>query len=150
LDPASRTMLTEVQVPNPDSALLPGMYTTVKMVLPHTVPSVSILGECLIVRADGTQVATVTDQQTIHLQPVVVGHDYGSRLEILSGLQVGQYVVVNPNDDVQEGAKVKTLLRPPIQGAASSAGTGASSAGAGGSANGHSKGNRESGVPGSH
>jgi RND family efflux transporter MFP subunit len=150
LDPASRTMLTEVQVPKPDSALLPGMYTTVKLVLPHTVPSVSILGECLIVRGNGTQVASVTDQQTIHLQPVVVGHDYGSRLEILSGLQAGQYVVVNPNDNVQEGAKVKPLLLRPIQNAASPAGAVGSPAGAGGKANGHSQGNRESGAPSSH
>jgi RND family efflux transporter MFP subunit len=147
LDPSSRTMLTEVQVPNSDSALLPGMYATVQLVLPHTVPSVIILGECLIVRGNGTQVATVTDQRTIHLQPVVVGHDYGTRLEILSGLHAGQYVVVNPNDNVQEGAKVKTLLLPPIQKAASSAGTGASPAGAGGKANGISQGNRESRAP---
>jgi RND family efflux transporter MFP subunit len=135
LDPSSRTMLTEVQVPNPDSALLPGMYATVQLVLPHTVPSVIILGECLIVRGNGTQVATVTDQRTIHLQAVVVGHDYGTRLEILSGLRAGQQVVVNPNDNVQEGAKVKPLLLPPIQNAASFAGTGGSPAGAGSKAN---------------
>jgi RND family efflux transporter MFP subunit len=144
LDPSSRTMLTEVQVPNPDSALLPGMYATVQLVLPHTVPSVIILGECLIVRGNGTQVATVTDQRTIHLQPVVVGHDYGTRLEIRSGLHAGQEVVVNPNDNVQEGAKVKTLLLPPVQNAASPAGTGASPAGAGSQANSHSPGNHES------
>ena len=149
LDPASRTMLTEVQVPNPDSALLPGMYATVQLVLPHTVPSVIILGECLIVRGSGTQVAIVNDQQRIHLQPVVVGHDYGTRLEILSGLHAGQYVVVNPNDNVQAGAKVKTILLPPIQHAASSPGTGASPAGADGKANGTSQGNRESGAPSS-
>jgi RND family efflux transporter MFP subunit len=147
LDPSSRTMLTEVQVPNPDSALLPGMYATVQLVLPHTVPSVIILGECLIVRGNGTQVATVTDQRTIHLQAVVVGHDYGTRLEILSGLRAGQQVVVNPNDNVQEGAKVKTLLLPPIQNAASSAGAGALPAGAGSKTNGTLQGNRESSAP---
>ena len=146
LDPSSRTMLTEVQVPNSDAALLPGMYATVQLVL----TSHRALGddpwECLIVRGNGTQVATVTDQRTIHLQPVG-----GSRLrhpiEILTGLQAGQVVVVNPNDNVQEGARVKTVLLPPIQKAASSTGTGASPAGAGGKANGISEGNRESGTP---
>jgi membrane fusion protein, multidrug efflux system len=110
---------------------------------------VIILGECLIVRGNGTQVANVTDQRTIHLQAVVVGHDYGTRLEILSGLRAGQQVVVNPNDNVQEGAKVKTLLLPPIQNAASSAGAGALPAGAGSKTNGTLQGNRESSAPNS-
>jgi len=71
LDPSNRTMLTKFRSPT-RLGVASRHYATVQLVLPHTVPSVIILGECLIVRGSGTQVAIVNDQQTIHLQPVVV------------------------------------------------------------------------------
>jgi RND family efflux transporter MFP subunit len=106
----TRTLLTEVDIDNKDGVLLPGMYATVTFHLPRTVTSVLIPGEALVFRADGTTVAIVDDQHRIHFQKVVVGHDYGDSLEILSGLQVGESVVVNPNDTVVEGAKVNPVI----------------------------------------
>ena len=61
-------------------------------------------------RPDGTQVAVVNPDQTIHFQHIELGRDYGDRIEVIAGLQLGQPVVVNPGDTVREGAKVKPVL----------------------------------------
>lgn len=110
LDPNTRTMVTEVQLPNSDRALLPGMYGTVKLSLPETGSGVIIPGESLIVRAEGTMVAVIDDQEKVHLTKVNVGHDYGNTLEILGGLTAGQKVVANPDDTVQEGVHLRPVL----------------------------------------
>jgi hypothetical protein len=102
-------MLTEVQLPNSDHVLLPGMYATVKLTVPTRGSAVLIPGEALMVRAAGPLVATVTDQNTIHLQQLNVGHDYGNTVEVLGGLAAGQKVVVNPGDSAMEGAKVNPV-----------------------------------------
>jgi RND family efflux transporter MFP subunit len=106
----TRTLLTEVDIDNKDGILLPGMYATVTFHLPRAVTSILIPSEALVFRADGTTVAIVDAQHKIHFQKVVVGHDYGDSLEILSGLRVGESVVVNPNDTVVEGAKVNPVI----------------------------------------
>ncbi|PYT31724.1 MAG: efflux RND transporter periplasmic adaptor subunit [Acidobacteria bacterium] len=110
LDPATRTLLVEVQVPNQRSILLPGMYGQVDLTTPRKDPPLLIPGDTLVVRPDGTQVALVTPDQTIHFQHIELGRDYGDRIEVISGLQLGQRVVVNPGDTVREGAKVKPAL----------------------------------------
>jgi RND family efflux transporter MFP subunit len=110
LDPTTRTMLTEVQLSNSDHRLLPGMYASVKLTVPTTGSAVLIPGESLMVRAEGPQVATVTDQNTIHIQQINVGHDYGNTVEVLGGLSQGQKVVVNPGDNVLEGTKVNPVM----------------------------------------
>jgi RND family efflux transporter MFP subunit len=110
LDPATRTLLVEVQVPNQGSILLPGMYAQVDLTTPRKDPPLVIPGDTLVVRPDGTQVALVTPDQTIHFQHIELGRDYGDRIEVISGLQLGQRVVVNPGDTVREGAKVKPGL----------------------------------------
>jgi RND family efflux transporter MFP subunit len=110
LDPATRTLLVEVQVPNRESILLPGMYAQVDLITSRKDPPLVIPGDTLVVRPDGTQVALVTPGQTIHFQRIDLGRDYGDRIEVVSGLQLGQRVVVNPGDAVREGAKVKPVL----------------------------------------
>ncbi len=107
LDPTSRTLLTEVEVPNPDHVLLPGMFTQVDLMVPHGDPPLLIPGDTLVVRADGPQVATVNRDGEVHYAKIQLGRDYGDRLEVLSGLREGQMLVVNPSDVVREGAKVK-------------------------------------------
>ncbi|HLY18270.1 MAG TPA: efflux RND transporter periplasmic adaptor subunit [Bryobacteraceae bacterium] len=109
LDPASRTLLTEVQVPNPSGVLLPGMYTQVDLTTPRSNPSLLIPGDTLVVRGSGPQVAVVGAGQTVHFQPIQLGRDFGDKIEVLSGLEAGQQVVVNPGDTVQEGAKVNPV-----------------------------------------
>jgi len=110
LDPSSRTLLVEVQVPNPEGKLLPGMYVDVDLHLPRKDPPLLLPSNTLSVRPEGTMVAVVGAQNAVHFQRVVVGRDYGSEIEILSGLSAGQQVIANPNDAVQEGAKVHPVL----------------------------------------
>jgi RND family efflux transporter MFP subunit len=106
LDPNSRTMLVEVQVPNKEGVLLPGMYALVDLSSPRANPPVLLPGDALIVRADGTEVAVVRPDHTIHLQKIQVGRDFGDKLEIISGLEPGDLVIANPSDTVREGVKV--------------------------------------------
>jgi len=109
LDPASRTLLTEVEVPNPDGTLLPGMFTQVDLQVLRKTPPLLIPGDTLVVRADGTQVAVVNPDGQVHYTRILLGRDYGDRLEVLSGLEEGQRLVVNPSDSVREGVKVKPV-----------------------------------------
>jgi len=106
LDPASRTLLTEVQVPNGGGQLMPGMYAQVDFTTPRAEPPLLIKGDALVVRANGPQVAIVEPDKTIHFQAVTLGRDYGDKIEILSGLEAGQQLAVNPGDTIQEHAKV--------------------------------------------
>jgi multidrug efflux pump subunit AcrA (membrane-fusion protein) len=128
LDAASRTLLTEVQVANPTGVLLPGMYTTVRFITNREVPPFLVPDASLVVEANGTTLAVLqplsrldlekaasvgVDQtvlaraRIVHFQKVQPGRDYGTTLEILDGLQDGEYVVVNPGDAVKEGALVQ-------------------------------------------
>jgi RND family efflux transporter MFP subunit len=112
LDPATRTLLTEVQVPNSGGLLLPGMYAQVDLTTPRRNPPVLIPGDTLVVRSNGPQVGVVGADHIVHFQRLQLGRDYGDKIEVLSGLEPGQQVVVNPGDTVQEGAKVNPVLLP--------------------------------------
>jgi RND family efflux transporter MFP subunit len=123
----TRTLLTEVDVPNPRGVLLPGMYTTVNFALPRAVSAMIVPEEAMIFRAKGTLLAIVDDQHAVHFQKVALGHDYGTSLEILSGLKAGQLVIVSPNDSVVEGARVNPVLVKDAPASMSPASHGASS-----------------------
>jgi RND family efflux transporter MFP subunit len=109
LDPASRTLLVEVHVPNPDGALLPGMYARVDLISALSNAPLRIPSDALIVRGGGTTVAVVGEDHTIHLQKIEVGRDYGDRLEVMSGLREGQMIVPNPADFLREGLQVEPV-----------------------------------------
>jgi RND family efflux transporter MFP subunit len=111
IDPAMRTLLTQIEVENRGGQLLPGTYATVSFNNIRAEPPVIVPGDTLITRANGTMVALVRDG-TVHLQRVVAGRDYGAQVEIREGLQEGDLVVVNPGDIAKEGAKVTTRLLP--------------------------------------
>ncbi len=115
LDPASRTLLTEIEVQNPDGRLLPGMFTQVDLMVPRRDPALLIPGDTLVVRADGTQVAVVNPGGEVHYVRIKLGRDFGDRLEVLSGLEAGQQVIVNPSDLVREGVKVKPVVQEPAK-----------------------------------
>ncbi len=112
LDPASRTMLTEVQVPNPEGTLRPGMYALVDLNVIRKEPPLLIPGDALVVRANGTLAAVVGPDHVVRFHKIDVGRDFGDRIEVLSGLSNGDLVVVNPSDVVQEGAKVNPVPLP--------------------------------------
>jgi len=106
LDPTSRTMLVEVHVPNPDGALMPGMYAQVDLSSARADPPLLVPSDTLIVRADGTRIAVLRPDHTVHLQQIELGRDYGDRLEVVSGLQEGDTIITNPGDFAREGLKV--------------------------------------------
>jgi RND family efflux transporter MFP subunit len=109
LEPSSRTLLVEVQVPNPDGALMPGMYAQVDFSNSRANAPLLVPAEALMVRAEGTQIAVVGPDSTVHLQKIVIGRDYGDRLEVLQGLQVGDRIIANPDDNAREGVKVEAV-----------------------------------------
>jgi len=110
LDPSSRTLLTEVQLDNAEGLLFPGMYAQVDFITTRAEPPLLIRGDTLITRADGPQVAVLNDQDKVHYQKVIVGRDFGDSVEVLSGLEAGQRLVVNPGDAVRENGKVIPVL----------------------------------------
>ena len=112
LDPATRTLLTEVQVTNSGGLLLPGMYAQVDLTTPRRNPPLLIPGDTLVVRGTGPQVGVVGANHIVHFRRLQLGRDFGDKIEVLSGLEAGQQVVVNPGDTVQEGAKVNPVLLP--------------------------------------
>jgi len=109
VDPATRTLLAEVDVDNRDGQLLPGSYTEVHL---HTVipaPALIIPVSALILGTDGLSVATVDAQSNAHLIHVTSGRDLGATVEILSGLAPNQKVITNPPDSLIEGEKVRVV-----------------------------------------
>jgi RND family efflux transporter MFP subunit len=110
LDPASRTLLVEVHVPNATGELLPGMYAQVRLISSVADPPLLIPSDALVMRGDGAQVAVVRPDHRVHLQKVETGRDYGDRLEIRSGLHEGDTIIANPSDVMNEGAKVDPIL----------------------------------------
>jgi len=105
VDPNTRTLLTEIQINNSKQALLPGMYVLVSLVNVRAQPPISVPSDSVITRSNGTFVATVKDN-AVHLQPVQLGRDYGPMVEVLTGLNEGDQVVLTPTDETTEGAKV--------------------------------------------
>jgi RND family efflux transporter MFP subunit len=110
LDPATRTLLTEVQVQNADGRLMPGMFAQVDLTVPRRHPPLLIPGDTLVVRSDGPQVAVVQPDATVHFTRIQLGRDFGDRLEVLSGLEEGQQLAINPSDVVREGVKVQPVV----------------------------------------
>jgi RND family efflux transporter MFP subunit len=110
LDPATRTLLVEVQLANPAGTLFPGMYAQVALTTPRGSPPLLIPGDTLVVRGDGPQVAVVGTDHSIRFARIQLGRDFGDRIEVLSGLEAGQQIVVNPGDVVQAGSKVNPVL----------------------------------------
>ncbi len=117
LDPATRTLLVEIQVANADGKLMPGMYAQVDLNLPRKDPPLLMPSDTLVVRPEGTLAAVMSPENVVHFQRITVGRDFGDRIEVLSGLSEGQKVIVNPNDSVQEGVKVHPSAAPEGAGA---------------------------------
>ena len=107
LDPAARTLLTELQLPNADGQLFPGMYAEVKFALPHDDRTLLVPGNAVMIRSDGPKVLVVDAKQTIRARTVKLGRDLGDKVEIASGLDPSEPVVANPTDALHDGAEVK-------------------------------------------
>jgi RND family efflux transporter MFP subunit len=105
IDTASRTLLVEVDVPNPAGELLPGAYVTVHLKLPGVARALTVPVNALLFRAEGTQVAVVRGDRT-QLVPIRVGRDFGNQLEVVAGLTPSDRVIVNPSDSISSGIPV--------------------------------------------
>lgn len=106
IDVASRTLLVEVDVNNATGELLPGAYTEVHLKLPNDIPTFILPVSALIFRAQGLQVATVDSNNKTKLVAITLGRDFGSQVEVLSGLNADDKVIVNPSDSVIDGEQV--------------------------------------------
>jgi RND family efflux transporter MFP subunit len=106
IDQASHTLLTEVDVPNPEGQLLPGSYVFVHFKLPQTVRSVVVPSNTLLFRSEGLRVALVRDGR-VQLSLVKIGRDYGSTVEVTSGLRPNDAVVLDPADSLVSGTPVR-------------------------------------------
>src|ERR1700730_290518 len=106
IDLASRTLLVEVGVDHPAGRLLPGAYPPVHLSLPSAVQSVTAPANTLLFRKEGLRTAVVRNGHA-QLVPVTIGRDYGEKVEILSGLQPTDEVIVDPSDSLISGAVVR-------------------------------------------
>jgi membrane fusion protein, multidrug efflux system len=110
IDPATRTLNTEVDVPNKNGKLLPGSFGQVHFATGTSVPRITIPVNAMLFRAQGPQVAVVdnivNDNGKVHLRPITIGRDFGATLEILDGLAVSDHIIINPSDSLEEGEQV--------------------------------------------
>jgi len=106
IDPATRTLLTEVDVPNPDGHLLPGSFAQLHFAVPIKTVRVSVPVNALLFRAEGPRVAVVGADHRVHMKTIIIGRDFGTTVEILGGLDANDQIVVNPADSLEEGQRV--------------------------------------------
>ena len=105
LDPQSKTLLTEINVPNEKFELAAGMFVQAKFALNQTEPNILLPANTLMIRQDGPQVAAVTNN-TVQLRKVKLGRDLGTQIEILSGVEEKDMIVTNPTDAMRDGVNV--------------------------------------------
>jgi len=115
IDQATRTLLVEIQVKNPTGELLSGAYAEMHLKLPGSISSFTIPVNTLIFRSEGLRVAVVKEGKA-DLVPVTLGRDYGSEVEVLTGLNGGESLIVNPPDSIVSGQQVRPAENAAPQG----------------------------------
>jgi RND family efflux transporter MFP subunit len=141
IDLATRTLNTEVDMPNKNGQLLPGGYAQVHLQVKVTGERLQVPVNALLFRSEGLRVVVVDDQHKTRLQALTIGRDYGTTLEVLQGLKADDWIVLNPGDSLEEGVTVNVKPAPnqsaapgvqaPAQGSGNGAGGGGGSAGSG-------------------
>jgi RND family efflux transporter MFP subunit len=106
IDPATRTLLTEVDVPNKTGELLPGGYAQVHLGVQISGERLQVPVNALLFRSEGLRAVVVDENHKLHLQPLTIGRDYGVALEVLQGLRATDWIVLNPADSLEEGQQV--------------------------------------------
>ena len=110
-DPATRTMVVEIIVPNADGTLVPGMYGQIKFQLENPQPYLIVPVTAVMIGGDGVRVATLDTADTVHFKKVRVGRDFGKEVEVVEGLKDKERVINNPRDNLEEGVHVKAVLQ---------------------------------------
>jgi RND family efflux transporter MFP subunit len=106
LQQGTRTLLVEIDVPNPDGALAPGIYCSVDLHIPRKSPSLLIPANAIIFNRDGLQVAVVQDG-VARIQKISVSRDFGTQVEVRDGVKAGDQVILNPTVDLMDGSRVR-------------------------------------------
>lgn len=109
IDLNTRTLMVEVDIPNPKHELLPGAYAQVHLQLPMTHPALIIPVDAMLFRSEGLRVVTVDANDRAHLQVITVGRDWGTRIEVLTGLTPQDRVINNPPDSITENEAVDVV-----------------------------------------
>ena len=112
IEPASRTLLTEIELDNADGALMPGLYAQASFKLPFTEGTVMVPTNTVRIDARGARVATVDEANALHWLPVVLGRNVGTQFEVVKGLAVKAPVVLNPPDLLVDGMTVEAKEPP--------------------------------------
>jgi multidrug efflux pump subunit AcrA (membrane-fusion protein) len=115
IDPATRTLLTEIDVPNKDGRLLPGSLGEVHFSVGTGVNKVTIPVNAMLFRAEGPRVAVIGPGGKVQLRAINIGRDYGATLEVLGGVSPTDQVVINPADSLEEGQQVNVAQPPANQ-----------------------------------
>jgi membrane fusion protein, multidrug efflux system len=106
IDPATRTLLTEVDVPNKDGRLLRGSFGEVHFSPSINTEKVTVPVNAMLFRQEGPQLAIVGPDNKVQLRPITIGRDYGTNLEILGGVSVEDRIIINPADSLEDGQTV--------------------------------------------
>jgi RND family efflux transporter MFP subunit len=106
LQPGTRTLLTEVDVPNPDNTLQPGVYCNVELKIPRKAPALIVPASAIIFNQNGMQVAVV-ENGVVHLHKIAITADYGTEVEVNAGVRDGDQVILQPPVDIEDGGKVQ-------------------------------------------
>ncbi|MEJ0089056.1 MAG: efflux RND transporter periplasmic adaptor subunit [Limisphaerales bacterium] len=111
VDPASRTLQVELQVANPKNEILAGSYAQVRFNEATDARILILSDNALIFRAQGMQVALVDSNNTVQIRSVKLGRDFGNTVQVLSGLEASDRVIMNPPDSIADGMTVQ--IAPP-------------------------------------
>ena len=114
LQPGTRTLLTEIDVPNPDHVLSPGIYCNVELKIPRRTPSLIVPSEAIVFNREGLNVAVV-ENGVARIRHVTVVRDFGTTVEVSAGVKDGDQVILNPPVDLTDGHKVEIRPAPPAQ-----------------------------------
>ena len=112
IDQASRTLLTEVDVPNKAGQLLPGGYAQVHLLVEVTGARLQVPVNALLFRSEGLRAVVVDENHKTRLQALTIGRDYGTSLEVLQGLKASDWIVLNPADSLEDGIQVNVKQVP--------------------------------------
>jgi RND family efflux transporter MFP subunit len=109
LQPGTRTLLTEVDIPNPDGALTAGVYCTIELHIPRKTPSLLVPADAIIFNRDGLQVAVI-EGGVAHIRKIWVARDLGTQVEAREGVKPDDQVILNPPVNLVEGSRVQPRL----------------------------------------
>jgi membrane fusion protein, multidrug efflux system len=106
IDPATRTLLTEVDVPNKEGHLLRGSFGEVHFSPRTNVARITVPVNAMLFRQEGARLAVVAADNKVQLRPITIGRDYGTTLEVLGGVSVDDRIIINPADSLEDGQPV--------------------------------------------